>query len=192
MSSDEIRAGSQEMMTHAQRQAFLKTSSLGKLFGVAHLLPEVAEAIETSRTPPTEAKEEVVFSSSEKIFIHVTEKSFTQEVLESDVPVLVCFTAPCNGLSRIIQPLLRQFKAQCGEQIKVVEINADENLLLSNTFRLKSLPTLMLIENGYVQYRLEDFRGKEDLRLALEEIKISYIYKPNTCIDSQTHKDIAS
>lgn len=44
MSSDEIRAGSSEMMTHAQRQAFLKTSSLGKLFGVAHLLPEVTEA----------------------------------------------------------------------------------------------------------------------------------------------------
>ncbi|AFZ27407.1 hypothetical protein Cylst_5385 [Cylindrospermum stagnale PCC 7417] len=41
MRSDEIRAGSSEMMTHAQRQTFLKTSSLGKLFGVAHLLPEV-------------------------------------------------------------------------------------------------------------------------------------------------------
>jgi len=46
MSSDEIRAGSQEMMTHAQRQAFLKTSSLGQLFGVAHLLPEVETAKE--------------------------------------------------------------------------------------------------------------------------------------------------
>ncbi|MEH2015145.1 hypothetical protein [Nostoc sp.] len=46
MSSDEIKVGSSEMMTHAQRQAFLKTSPLGKLFGVAHLLPEVAEATE--------------------------------------------------------------------------------------------------------------------------------------------------
>lgn len=41
MRSDEIRAGSSEMMTHAQRQTSLKTSSLGKLFGVAHLLLEV-------------------------------------------------------------------------------------------------------------------------------------------------------
>ncbi|MBE9205802.1 hypothetical protein IQ244_04600 [Nostoc sp. LEGE 06077] len=46
MSSDEIKAGSKEMMTHAQRQAFLKKSSLGKLFGIAHLLPEVAEVQE--------------------------------------------------------------------------------------------------------------------------------------------------
>ena len=33
-------------MTHAQRQAFLKTSRLGKLLGVAHLLPEVEEVKE--------------------------------------------------------------------------------------------------------------------------------------------------
>ena len=46
MSSDEIMAGSKEIMTHAQRQAFLKTSYAGKLFGVAHLLPEVIEVTE--------------------------------------------------------------------------------------------------------------------------------------------------
>ncbi|MEH2241950.1 hypothetical protein [Nostoc sp.] len=50
MSSDEIRVGSSEMMTHAQRQAFLKISPLGKLFGVAHLLPEVAEVTEETVT----------------------------------------------------------------------------------------------------------------------------------------------
>lgn len=39
-------AGSKHIMTHAQRQAFLKTSHLGKLLGVAHLLPEVEEVKE--------------------------------------------------------------------------------------------------------------------------------------------------
>jgi hypothetical protein len=46
MSSDEIMAGSKQIMTHAQRQAFLKTSYLGKLLGVAHLFPEVEEVKE--------------------------------------------------------------------------------------------------------------------------------------------------
>ena len=46
MNSNEIRVGSKEIMTHAQRQAFLKTSRLGKLLGVAHLLPEVEEVKE--------------------------------------------------------------------------------------------------------------------------------------------------
>ena len=55
MNSNEIMAGSKEIMTHAQRQAFLKTSRLGKLLGVAHLLPE-------SDVKPT------ILSISEKTF----------------------------------------------------------------------------------------------------------------------------
>jgi len=56
MSSDEIRAGSSEMMTHAQRQAFLKTSSLGKLLGVAHLLPEIEETTSSHDSYSNQAK----------------------------------------------------------------------------------------------------------------------------------------
>jgi len=106
--------------------------------------------------------------------LSVSERTFTQEVLESPIPVLVNFEAPWCGLCRIIHPLLLQFKAECGEQIKLVGVNADQNFKLSTTYRLKSLPTLLLIENGTIQYRLEGFRGREDLRLALEEIKVSY------------------
>jgi thioredoxin 1 len=106
--------------------------------------------------------------------LSVSERTFTQEVLESPIPVLVNFEAPWCGLCRIIHPLLLQFKAQCGEQMKLVTVNADQNFKLATTYQLKSLPTLLLIENGTIQHRLESFRGREDLRLALEEIKISY------------------
>ncbi|QSJ16762.1 thioredoxin family protein [Nostoc sp. UHCC 0702] len=106
--------------------------------------------------------------------LSVSERTFTQEVLESPVPVLVNFGAPWCGLCRIIHPLLLQFKAQCGEQIKLVGVNADDNFKLSTTYKLKSLPTLILVENGTVRQRLEGFRGREDLRLALEEIKLTY------------------
>jgi thioredoxin 1 len=106
--------------------------------------------------------------------LSVSERTFTQEVLESPIPVLVNFEAPWCGLCRIIHPLLVQFQAQCGEQIKLVDVNADQNFKLSTTYRLKSLPTLLLIENGKIQHRLESFRGRDDLRLALEEIKRSY------------------
>ncbi|WP_227788822.1 MULTISPECIES: hypothetical protein [unclassified Nodularia (in: cyanobacteria)] len=41
LTSSEIKAGSKVVMTHAERQAFMKTSPLGQLFGVSHLLPEV-------------------------------------------------------------------------------------------------------------------------------------------------------
>jgi thioredoxin 1 len=106
--------------------------------------------------------------------LSVSERTFTQEVLESPIPVLVNFEAPWCGLCRIIHPLLLQFQAQCGEEIKLVGVNADQNFKLSNSYRLKSLPTLLLIEKGIIRHRLEGFRSREDLRLALEEIKISY------------------
>jgi len=104
----------------------------------------------------------------------VNETTFTKEVLESSVPVLVNFEAPWCGLCRIIHPLLSQFQTQCGNELKLVGVNADQNFKLSNTYRLKSLPTLLLIEKGVVKQKLEGFRSRDDLRSALEEIKLTY------------------
>ena len=109
--------------------------------------------------------------------LSVSERTFTQEVLESPIPVLVNFEAPWCGLCRIIHPLLLQFQNQCENEIKLVSVNADENFKLSNTYRLKSLPTLLLIDKGLIKQRLEGFRSRDDLRMALEEIKLSYIHK---------------
>ncbi|KAB8317251.1 thiol reductase thioredoxin [Tolypothrix campylonemoides VB511288] len=106
--------------------------------------------------------------------LSVSERTFSQEVLESPTPVLVNFGAPWCGLCRIIHPLLLQFEGQCGDQIKLVGVNADDNFKLATKYKLKSLPTLLLIENGIVRVRLESFRGREDLLLALEDIKVCY------------------
>ncbi len=112
--------------------------------------------------------------------LSVNERTFTKEVLESQVPVLVNFGAPWCGLCRIIKPLLLQFKSQCGEEIKLVGVNADDNFKLSTTYRLKTLPTLLLIENGIVRKRLEGFSGREDLFTALSEMKYCYTNLPRT------------
>ncbi|MBE9058533.1 co-chaperone YbbN [Sphaerospermopsis sp. LEGE 08334] len=112
--------------------------------------------------------------------LSVSERTFTQEVLESPIPVLVNFEAPWCGLCRIIHPLLLQFQAQCDNGIKLVAVNADQNFKLSTTYRLKSLPTLLLIEKGVIRQRLEGFRSRDDLRLALEEIKLSCMTNHNT------------
>ncbi|MDF5712468.1 MAG: thioredoxin domain-containing protein [Rhizonema sp. NSF051] len=112
--------------------------------------------------------------------LSVSERTFTQEVLESPIPVLVNFGAPWCGLCRIIHPMLLQFQAQCCDQIKLVGVNADDNFKLSITYRLKSLPTLILIENGKSRQRLEGFGGRDDLLQALEEIKLNYTNRSKT------------
>lgn len=106
--------------------------------------------------------------------LSVNERTFTQEVLESPIPVLIHFWAPWCGLCKLIEPLLSEFHNHQCDDIKIVGINADQNFKLSNTYRLTTLPTLILIENGTVRLRLDSFKGRDDLRQVLEEIKLDY------------------
>lgn len=105
--------------------------------------------------------------------LSVSEQTFTREVLESPIPVLINFWAPWCGLCRLIQPMLLEFQMYSSDSVKLVNINADENFKLSNSYRLTTLPTLLLIENGKVRHRIDSFRGRDELRLALEQIKQS-------------------
>ncbi|NJL88873.1 MAG: thioredoxin [Coleofasciculaceae cyanobacterium SM2_1_6] len=100
----------------------------------------------------------------------VTERTFQQEVLESSQLVLVNFGAPWCGLCHLISPIVRSCHAQWGEEVKLVEINADENLRLANTYRLKSLPTLLLFAEGQVVQRIDHFQGRDNFRKSLESI----------------------
>jgi thioredoxin 1 len=100
----------------------------------------------------------------------VTDLNFRDEVLASSVPVLVNFGAPWCGLCKLIQPTLNQFQARWDDQIKLVNINADDNLKLASTYKLKTLPTLILFTHGRISDRLEGFHSQEELRANLDRI----------------------
>ena len=109
--------------------------------------------------------------------LSLNERTFRQEVLESPTPALVDFWAPWCGLCRLIDPLVQEFQSDWAEPVKLVRVNADENLKLANTYRIKSLPTILLFENGQVVHRLEGFNGREDLRRALKAIMMHSLPK---------------
>jgi len=109
--------------------------------------------------------------------LSLNERTFRQEVLESPTPALVDFWAPWCGLCRLIHPLVQEFQSDWAEPVKLVRVNADENLKLANTYRIKSLPTILLFENGQVVHRLEGFNGREDLRRALKAIMMHSLPK---------------
>jgi thioredoxin 1 len=107
--------------------------------------------------------------------LSVNERTFEKEVLESSVPVLVNFGAPWCGLCRVLNPLLAQLQAESGDQFKLVEINPDKSLKLASNYRITSLPTLLVFENGKIHHRLDAFKGREDLRLALQNLVASVV-----------------
>lgn len=68
----------------------------------------------------------------------------------------------------MIVPVLQSFETEWAGQVRLLDVNADENLRLSNTYRLSSLPTLLMFDRGEVCQRIESFRGTDDLRLTLD------------------------
>ena len=100
----------------------------------------------------------------------VNQDNFKKEVLESSQPVIVHFWAPWCGLCKMITPMLVKLQEDKSISLKLVKINADDNFQLANTYRLRSLPTLMLFENGEVKNRLDNFQGREGLLLSIHNL----------------------
>ncbi|MFM7427851.1 MAG: thioredoxin family protein [Elainella sp.] len=101
----------------------------------------------------------------------VNQLTFRQEVIESAIPVLVGFWAPWCGVCRLVNPMLSEIQAEWGDQIKLVSINADENLRLSSTHRITTLPTVLLFDRGTVLCRLDQFSGRDDFRRAAVDLQ---------------------
>lgn len=109
--------------------------------------------------------------------LSLNEQTFKQEVLESSLPVLVDFSAPWCGLCRVIQPLLREFQSEWSGQVKLVRVNADDNLKLATTYRIKSLPTLLFFDGGQVIQRFDHFHGRDEVRMVLKSLMVNSLPK---------------
>lgn len=95
--------------------------------------------------------------------ITLTDDNFEQEVLNSDVPVLVDFWAPWCGPCRMMAPVIDALAEEYDGRIKVGKLNVDENPNSAGAFGIMSIPTLILFENGQPSKKLIGFRPKEEI-----------------------------
>jgi len=82
---------------------------------------------------------------------HTTDKNFEQDVILSDLPVLIDFWAEWCGPCKMISPVLEELATELNGKLKIVKVNVDENNQTAVQFSIRSIPTLMIIKNGQVQ-----------------------------------------
>lgn len=94
---------------------------------------------------------------------YVTESNFQDEVVNSDIPVLVDFTAVWCQPCRMIDPIVKQLALEWEGKVKVVKLDADQNPNVMMQYGVLSIPTLMLFKGGEIKERLIGFQPKERL-----------------------------
>ena len=76
--------------------------------------------------------------------------SFEQEVLKSDLPVVVDFYADWCGPCKVIAPALEEIASQLQDKVTIAKINIDDNPNTPQNYGVRGVPTLMLFKNGQV------------------------------------------
>ncbi len=102
--------------------------------------------------------------------MQVTDASYQQDVIESDLPVLVDFWAPWCGPCRIVGPVIEQLAEEYEERLRVAKVNTDENQATPGSLGIRGIPTLVFYLNGEEQERVVGVRPKEELKSMIENL----------------------
>lgn len=83
--------------------------------------------------------------------VYLTDDSFEEEVLKSEIPVLVDYWAEWCGPCKMIAPILDEIVGEYTGKLKVAKLNIDENSATPPKYGIRGIPTLMIFKDGDVE-----------------------------------------
>ena len=93
--------------------------------------------------------------------LHLTDATFQKDVLNSDKPVLVDFTATWCGPCRMIAPIIEELATEYQGKAVMGKLDVDENPETSMNFGIRSVPTLLIFKGGQVVDQIIGAVGKD-------------------------------
>ena len=100
--------------------------------------------------------------------LKITRENFENEVMKSNIPVLIDFWAPWCGPCRMMGPIIEQLAEEYEGKAKVGKVNVDEEGELSQTFGVMSIPTIVLVKDGKVVKQAVGARPKTEVEAMLQ------------------------
>ena len=100
--------------------------------------------------------------------LDVNESQFDQEVLKSELPVLVDFWAPWCGPCKMLGPVLQEVAVANDGRLKVVKVNVDENPDLAQKYEVMGIPAMFVFKNGEV---IDSFTGAMNKQVLTEKLE---------------------
>ena len=98
------------------------------------------------------------------------EDNFVDEVIKSDVPVMIDFYAEWCGPCRMMSPVVEEFANTYDGKVKIGKINVDEESDLAMRFGVQSIPSFVFIKDGKVVDRVTGAMPKPILRNYLDDL----------------------